>query len=188
MIILASQSPRRKELLAELVPTFTVVPADIDESVRIGETPLAYVARMAAEKAAVVLPNHPNDLVIASDTTVTINGEILGKPVDRQDAYRMLRLMSGKKHWVHTAVYLQKGDQQCQTVVSAEVTFSPLTDEMIHRYLDLGEYADKAGAYGIQGAAKVFVEAINGDYYAIVGFPVNTVSHLLAEFPEEATK
>ncbi|HCE12619.1 MAG TPA: septum formation inhibitor Maf, partial [Enterococcus sp.] len=90
MIILASQSPRRKELLAELVPTFSVVPADIDESVRIGEAPLTYVARMAAEKAAVVLPNHPNDLVIASDTTVTINGEILGKPVDRQDAYRML--------------------------------------------------------------------------------------------------
>ena len=188
MIILASQSPRRKALLAELVPRFTIQPADIDESVRLGETAIPYVKRMAAEKAAVVATNYPDDVVIACDTTVAIDGEILGKPIDRQDAYRMLRLMSGRKHWVHTAVYLQKGDHQETAVVSAEVLFSSLTEAVIQHYLDLNEYQDKAGGYGIQGAAKVFVEAIQGDFYTIVGFPVNTVNRLLAEFPEEAIK
>lgn len=185
MIILASQSPRRKALLAELVPAFTIQPADIDERVHVGESPIPYVKRMAAEKAAVVAAIYPDDLVIASDTTVAIDDEIFGKPLDRQDAQHMLQRMSGRKHWVHTAIYLQKGEQQRQAVVSAEVSFSPLTDEMIQQYLDLEEYADKAGAYGIQGAAKVFVESIHGDFYTIVGFPVNTVRRLLAEFSDK---
>ena len=104
MIVLASQSPRRKELLAELVPSFQIQPADIDESVVFGEAPEEYVQRMAREKAATVAACFPTDLVIASDTTVVVGQEIFGKPVDEADARRMLQKMSGKTHWVHTAV------------------------------------------------------------------------------------
>ncbi len=185
MIILASQSPRRKELLAELVSEFAVIPADIDESVRPNEAAIPYVQRMAAEKAAAIAQTYPEDLVIASDTTVVVDEEILGKPVDRKDARAMLRKMSGRTHWVHTAVVLQKGKQQRQAVVSTEVVFRPLTDQEIDKYLALDEYQDKAGAYGIQGAAKIFVSSINGDFYTIVGFPVATVYQLLQEFTEE---
>lgn len=185
MIILASQSPRRKELLAELVSEFAVIPADIDESVRPNETAIPYVQRMAAEKAAAIAQTYPEDLVIASDTTVVVGEEILGKPVDRKDARSMLRKMSGRTHWVHTAVVLQKGKQQREAVVSTEVVFRPLTDQEIDKYLVLDEYQDKAGAYGIQGEAKIFVSSINGDFYTIVGFPVATVYQLLQEFTEE---
>jgi septum formation protein len=185
MIVLASQSPRRKELLAELVPEFHVQPADIDETVRPGEEPLTYVQRMAQEKAEAVAKEYPEDLVIASDTTVVVGQEIFGKPVDRQDAKQMLQKMSGTNHWVHTAVVLQKGQKRQAALVSAQVTFSPLTDQMIEAYLTSGDYQDKAGGYGIQGPAKVFVEEIKGDFYTIVGFPVNTVAKLLREFPEE---
>jgi septum formation protein len=188
MIVLASQSPRRKELLAELVPRFHVQPADIDESVEAGEIPEDYVQRMAREKAAAVAADFPAELVIASDTTVVVGQEIFGKPVDEADARQMLKKMSGKTHWVHTAVVLQKQGQRQERLVSAQVTFSLLTDQMVADYLKTGEYQDKAGGYGIQGAAKVFVEAIQGDFYAIVGFPVNTVAKLLKEYPEELEK
>ena len=184
MIVLASQSPRRKELLAELVPSFQIQPADIDESVVFGEAPEEYVQRMAREKAAAVTACFPTDLVIASDTTVVVGQEIFGKPADEADARRMLQKMSGKTHWVHTAVVLQRREK----LVSAQVSFSLLTEQMITEYLKTGEYQDKAGGYGIQGAAKVFVEAIQGDFYTIVGFPVNTVAKLLKEFPEELEK
>lgn len=114
MIILASQSPRRKELLAELVSEFAVIPADIDESVRPNEAAIPYVQRMAAEKAAAIAQTYPEDLVIASDTTVVVGEEILGKPVDRKDARSMLRKMSGRTHWVHTAVVLQKANSNAK--------------------------------------------------------------------------
>ena len=188
MIVLASQSPRRKELLAELVPSFQIQPADIDESVVFGEAPEEYVQRMAREKAATVTACFPTDLVIASDTTVVVGQEIFGKPADEADARRMLQKMSGKTHWVHTAVVLQKQEKPREKLVSAQVSFSLLTEQMITEYLKTGEYQDKAGGYGIQGAAKVFVEAIQGDFYTIVGFPVNTVAKLLKEFPEELEK
>lgn len=188
MIVLASQSPRRKELLAELVPSFQIQPADIDESVVFGEAPEEYVQRMAREKASAVTACFPTDLVIASDTTVVVGQEIFGKPVDEADARRMLQKMSGKTHWVHTAVVLQKQEKRREKLVSAQVSFSLLTEQIITEYLKTGEYQDKAGGYGIQGAAKVFVEAIQGDFYTIVGFPVNTVAKLLKEFPEELEK
>lgn len=188
MIVLASQSPRRKELLAELIPAFHVQPADIDESVACAETPEEYVQRMAREKAAAVAVHFPAELVIASDTTVVVDQEIFGKPADEADARRMLQKMSGTTHWVHTAVILQKQEKRREKLVSAQVSFSPLTEQMITDYLRTGEYQDKAGGYGIQGAAKVFVEAVQGDFYTIVGFPVNTVAKLLKEFPEELEK
>lgn len=181
-IILASQSPRRKELLAELVADFKVEPADIDEAVRKNEAPLDYVQRMAAEKAESVAAFYPQDLVIASDTTVVCQNEIFGKPQDRKEAFLMLSKMSGKDHWVHTAVTLQRNNQQSMQVVSTKVTFQPLTPGEINAYLDTKEYEDKAGAYGIQGSAKRFVKEIEGDFYGVVGFPVSTVYRMLQQF------
>ncbi|MDH6363774.1 septum formation protein [Enterococcus sp. PF1-24] len=181
-IILASQSPRRKELLARLVPEFTVMPADIDETVPAGITPVAYVEKMAAEKAAVVSETHPEALVIASDTIVVHQDKILGKPVSEVDAFQMLQGMSDATHTVYTAVVLQKGAHKEATLSSAEVTFYPLTTAEINAYLATGKYADKAGAYGIQEQASVFVKEIHGDYYSIVGFPIGKVNQMLKQF------
>lgn len=181
-IILASQSPRRKELLAHLVEDFQVEPADIDETVHEKDRPEEYVQRMARKKAEHVAEKHPDDLVIACDTIVVAHGEILGKPVDRADAFRMLKLMSGGTHHVYTAVVLRKGDQVEKALVPAKVLFFDLTDEEIDRYLDSGEYADKAGAYGIQGRAGLFVKKVDGDYYSIVGFPVGIINQMLKKF------
>lgn len=181
-IILASQSPRRKELLARLVPQFAILPADIDETISATDEPQEYVTRMAQEKAAVIAQQHPEALVIACDTIVVSCGKILGKPVDDADAFAMLKGMSGSTHMVYTAVLLQKGSQTEAALVPAEVTFFPLTDEEIHAYLITGEHRDKAGAYGIQGGAGVFVKRIVGDYYSIVGFPIGVVHQLLKRF------
>lgn len=182
MIILASQSPRRKELLAEIVEEFHVLPAEIDESVRTGEEPLHYVQRMATEKAATVAASYPKDLVIASDTTVVVADEIFGKPTSRTEAKEMLKKMSGKSHYVYTAVTFQQGERTEQLMSMAEVAFYPLTEKEINDYLAKNEYQDKAGAYGIQGAAKVFVKEVIGDFYAIVGFPVAAVYQTLKDF------
>ena len=181
-IILASQSPRRKELLGQLVPSFEVVPADIDETINEKDTPKEYVDKMASSKSEVVAASYPTDLVIASDTIVAIDDEILGKPTSREDAFLMLKKMSGRKHMVYTTVVLQQGKKIRKETVPAEVTFFTLTDEEINQYLDTGEHKDKAGAYGIQGAASVFVKKVNGDYYSIVGFPVGVVHQMLKEF------
>ncbi|EKJ5015340.1 Maf-like protein [Enterococcus faecalis] len=164
-IILASQSPRRQELLKRVVPTFTIAPADIDETVGKDGLPAEYVAQMATQKAAAIAEQSPEALVIGCDTIVALAGEILGKPTSREDGYRMLRLLSGKTHDVYTSV-----------------TFYPLTDTEIHAYLDTAEYADKAGAYGIQGQGALLIEAIAGDYYAIMGLPIAKVARLLKEF------
>ncbi len=181
-VILASQSPRRKELLAWLVPAFEVRPADIDETPKENEDPLEYVARMAEEKAAVIAASHPDQLVIASDTTVAIGQTILGKPADAQEAEEMLQLLSGKEHLVYTSVVLQKGKHMEKVLSQAAVTFYPLSNDDISQYLSTGDYQDKAGAYGIQGPAGIFVKKIEGDYYSIVGFPVGAVNQVLKHF------
>ncbi|MCD5002163.1 septum formation protein Maf [Enterococcus saccharolyticus] len=180
-VILASQSPRRKELLRLLIEDFTILPADIDETIHETDEPTEYVSRMAQEKAAVISRQYPEDLVIASDTIVA-NNRILGKPTSRAHAKEMLLSMSGKTHSVYTAVVLQTATKKVQRLASAEVTFYPLTEDEIDRYLEKNEYMDKAGAYGIQGSAAVFVEKVVGDFYSIVGFPVGLVNQLLKEF------
>ena len=181
-IILASQSPRRKELLRYLVTDFLIEPADVDETIQPSDEPEDYVMRMAQSKAAKIAAHHPADIVIACDTIVVNQGEILGKPVDRKDGYRMLRALSGGVHQVFTALVIRQGGQITTALVPAEVTFFELTDEEIQNYLESGEYADKAGAYGIQGGASLFVKQIVGDYYSIVGFPVGVVNQLLKKF------
>lgn len=180
-IVLASQSPRRKELLGRLVPAFSIQPADIDETPKLKEDPVAYVQRMAAEKAAVV-QNNEETLVIASDTTVVLGNEILGKPEDDEEAKRMLRKFSGTTHDVYTAVVITDGTQEECILSQASVTFYELTDEEIERYLATGDHRDKAGAYGIQSYAGAFVESISGDYYSIVGFPIGAVNQALKKW------
>lgn len=182
-IVLASQSPRRKELLGRLVPAFSIQPADIDETPKPKEDPVAYVQRMAAEKAAAV-QNNEETLVIASDTTVVLGNEILGKPEDDEEAKRMLRKFSGTTHDVYTAVVITDGTQEECILSQASVTFYELTDEEIERYLATGDHRDKAGAYGIQSYAEAFVESISGDYYSIVGFPIGAVNQALKKWPD----
>lgn len=183
-IVLASQSPRRKELLGRLVPAFSIQPADIDETPKPNEDPLAYVQRMAAEKAAAVQKESEETLVIASDTTVVLGNEILGKPEDDDEAKRMLRKFSGTTHDVYTAVVITDGTQEERILSQAAVTFYELTDEEIERYLATGDHRDKAGAYGIQSYAGAFVESISGDYYSIVGFPIGAVNQVLKKWPD----
>lgn len=182
-IVLASQSPRRKELLGRLVPAFSIQPADIDETPKPKEDPVAYVQRMATEKAFAV-QNNEETLVIASDTTVVLGNEILGKPEDDEEAKRMLRKFSGTTHDVYTAVVITDGTQEECILSQASVTFYELTDEEIERYLATGDHRDKAGAYGIQSYAGAFVESISGDYYSIVGFPIGAVNQALKKWPD----
>ncbi|MBV7391782.1 Maf family protein [Enterococcus sp. ALS3] len=182
MIILASQSPRRQELLRWLVSDFSVQPADINEDVKDLYGPKEYVMKMAQEKAAAIAAEHPEDLVIACDTVVVADDIILGKPKDRIDAYKMLKMLSNRSHLVYTSVILRQGEQMAEKLTQAEVKFFPLTDGEIYRYLDTDDYIDKAGGYGIQHEAGVFVEKITGDYYAIVGFPVGEVNQMLKNF------
>jgi MAF protein len=181
-VILASQSPRRQELLHWLMADFNIQPADINEEVKDQYAPKDYVMEMARQKAAVVAAEHPEALVIASDTVVVLDEQILGKPKSREEAFGMLKSMSGGSHLVYTSVVIRQGDQLEEKLTSATVTFYPLTDAEINRYLDSDDYKDKAGAYGIQNGAGVFVEKIEGDYYSIVGFPVGAVNQMLKKF------
>ncbi|MEI5990640.1 Maf family protein [Enterococcus crotali] len=183
-VILASQSPRRCELLSRIVSDFEVVPADINEEVKDYFTPMDYVLTMAAQKAMHIAKQYPNDLVIGSDTIVTIDNEILGKPTSRDDAFRMLRQLSGRTHKVYTSVVLMKDDQESSATVPATVEFYDLTDDEINRYLDTKEYQDKAGAYGIQEQGALLVKSIQGDYYSIMGLPIATLYRMLPTFDE----
>lgn len=181
-LILASGSPRRQELLTKITSEFTVQPADIDESVPEGITPKGYVELMALEKAKVVFEKEPNAVVIGCDTTVVCDQQIMGKPKDATEAKEMLMKLSGRDHIVYTTVCIMSQERQIQETVSAEVAFFDLTTADIDTYLATDEYADKAGAYGIQGQGALLVKSIKGDYYAIVGFPVAYVSRMLREF------
>ena len=181
-IILASQSPRRKELLAHITSDFEVMPADIDETVLPGITPEDYVAQMSEQKAAHIFQHHPDHLVIGCDTVVVIDGEILGKPIDQSEAKAMLQRYSNRTHEVLTGLTLLSKDKQITKLAQASVTFYPLEETQIDDYVASGEPMDKAGAYGIQGGASIFVKEIVGDYYAIVGFPIGLVNELLKSF------
>jgi septum formation protein len=180
-IILASSSPRRRELLTNLGIEFDVLPADIDETERPGEDPAGYVHRLALEKAATIAARHPEALVIAADTTVDLDGRILGKPDDAAHVRAMLRELSGRSHRVHTGVCVRIGDRVAAAVSSPEVRMVAITDAMIDWYIGTGEPFDKAGAYGMQGAAAVFVEAVQGSVSAVIGMPMHVVVQLLAQ-------
>ena len=179
-IVLASQSPRRRELLALVGIPHEVAPADVDESVFGDEAPGAYTERLARRKAAVIARRAPEAVVVAADTTVVIDGLILGKPDDEADARRMLRLLSGRTHTVHTAVSVASRGAVVSGVEDVSVTFRALEDDEIAAYVATREPMDKAGSYGIQGYGATIVERIDGDYFAVMGLPLVRLTRLLA--------
>jgi len=178
-LVLASGSPRRKSLLSDLDVDFIVVPADVDESSLVGEDAKTYVARVATLKAQAARESYPNAVVLAADTTVDRDGEILAKPVDAADAAAMLQSLSGREHFTHTAVCAAYGDLVDTVVVSTAVTFRSLGTEEIDWYVRTGEPLDKAGAYGIQGRAATFVSSISGSVSNVVGLPLAETIELL---------
>lgn len=183
-MILASQSPRRIELMSEAGLDARIIPADIDESARAGEGPFELVERLAKAKAAAVARTHakPGEIVIAADTIVALDGELLGKPADADDARRMLRALSGATHQVATGVALLRDDTAASFVDVTGVTFYDLSDDAIDAYIASGEPMDKAGAYGIQGAGgRMLVRKIDGDFYNVVGLPIARVARALQE-------
>ena len=193
-LVLASRSPRRRELLAGAGFRFDVVPADIDERQRSGESPTAYVRRMAREKADAVAGRPTGEagglggsrVVVAADTIVVLDGRVLGKPVDARDASSMLRRLSGRMHRVLTGVALRHATHRVDAVERSDVTFVELDDAMIDWYVATGEPLDKAGSYGIQGAASRFIERIDGSYTNVVGLPLSRLDGLLRELTDAA--
>lgn len=178
-VILASQSPRRRELLAQIGLAHEVRPADIDESVHPGEEPVPHCERLARDKAHTLAVVHPDAVVIGSDTIVVIDGAILGKPIDAADAVAMLERLSGREHTVYTAVAVAQGGRTFSAVEAVRVQFRVLTREEIEAYVQTGEPNDKAGAYGIQGFGATMVERIDGDYFAVMGLPLRRLVELL---------
>lgn len=181
-LVLASASPRRRELLGQLGLSFEVVPADVDESVQPGENPVAYVRRVAHDKAWAVALREPDAVVLAADTTVDLDGWILAKPDDEDHAREMLRALSGRTHRVHTCVVVRQAAEVHDDVVTTFVTFTPITDEALAWYVATGEPLDVAGAYAIQGAGAVFVEHIRGSASNVVGLPLTETVRLLGQF------
>lgn len=176
-LILASASPRRRELLSNAGISFIVIPSSAPETMQAGETPQEYALRVAGEKALDVARSHPGFWVLAADTIVEIDGQVLGKPRDEADGQRMLRLLSGRTHRVMTAFILLDGEGQARATqaVASRVTFRPLADGQIDDYLATGEPFDKAGAYAVQGLGAALVERVEGSYTNIVGLPIDEV-------------
>ena len=179
-LILASQSPRRKELMGLFHIPFTIQVSHIDETMDPEKPAAEEVARVSREKA-LATPHDPSDVVVAADTIVVCRGQILGKPRDEDDAFRMLRLLSGKDHQVMTGVCVLHGQQQLVHTEITDVCFRPLTQQEILAYVATGEPMDKAGAYGIQGGAALFVEQLRGDYYNVMGLPVCRLWQMLSQ-------
>jgi septum formation protein len=183
MLILASASPRRAELLRAAGINFTVRSADVDETIQPGESPHDYVLRLSRDKALAVARD--DELTLGADTTVVINGEIAGKPVDDEDARRMLRSLSGQWHEVLTGVTLARAGLVLSDVASTRVKFAEMSEAEVDWYVATGEPMDKAGAYAIQGHAALFVERIEGSYSNVVGLPVQMVYRLAGELGVE---
>jgi septum formation protein len=180
-VILASQSPRRRELLSQIGIVHEVHPADIDETVWPGEEPVAHSERLAREKAHSLALRHPDAVVIGSDTIVVIDGMIMSKPDSRDDAIAMLERLSGREHTVYTSVAVAHAGRTLSGVEAVQVQFRALTRAQIEAYLDTGEPMDKAGAYGIQGYGATLVERISGDYFAVMGLPLGRLVGLIRE-------
>lgn len=183
-LILASKSPRRSELLSMLGLTYTVRSADTDESLPAGISPHDAVLLLARRKAlaSAAHSESEDEIVLAADTLVSIDGEILGKPTSKDEAKSMLRRLSGISHTVYSGIALARDGQIASTVAETEVRFRTLDEVEIERYVATGEPMDKAGGYGIQGAAGIFIESISGDYYNVVGLPLSTLEELCKSF------
>ncbi len=183
-LILASQSPRRKELLGLFHIPFVVRVADIDESMNPSLPVETEVARVSKRKAEAIA-REKDDVVVAADTVVVCQGQVLGKPKDEKDAYRMLRLLSGRDHQVMTGMCVLRGDKAIVHTEVTDIHFRQLTDKQIYDYIRTNEPMDKAGSYGIQGGAARFVEGIRGDYFNVVGLPVCKLGQILEEIAPE---
>ena len=179
MLYLASASPRRRELLTQAGFSFSVLPTNADESLPAGVTPREAVGILAVRMEEYRRQTAPGDVILAADTVVDLGGTIFGKPDSREDAARMLRALSGKRHSVHTGFCVLAGEKRLCGVESTSVEFYPLTDGEIADYLETGEPMDKAGAYGIQGRGVILVRRISGDYSNVVGLPVARVGRIL---------
>lgn len=184
-IILASASPRRQELLKHIFPDFAVIPADIDETLPDGIPAERAPILLSEMKARAISAAHPTSLVIAADTVVILDGKILGKPKNTQDASNMLHSLSGKTHSVITGCTLGVGGSFHSFSSESHVTFYPLCDAEIGDYIKTGEPMDKAGAYGIQGGASLFTEKIEGDYFNIVGLPIAKLKREIEYFTSQ---
>ncbi|MDQ2930092.1 MAG: Maf family protein [Gemmatimonadota bacterium] len=180
-VILASSSPRRRELLDLVGIAHEVLPADIDETYRDGEEAAPHALRLAREKGAAIAALRPDAVVIAADTIVVIDGLVLGKPCDEADAARMLGMLGGQTHVVLTAVAVSYRGKMHSDVESVRVTFRTLDRERIGAYIATAEPMDKAGAYGIQGFGATLVERVDGDYFAVMGLPLARMVDLLQE-------
>ena len=180
-IILASASPRRRELMGLYGVPFTIRAADIDETMDPGKPPFDEVARVSRCKALAV-SREPEDVVVAADTIVVCQGEVLGKPRDKEDAARMLRLLSGSTHQVMTGCTVLQGSRAETFTQVTQLHFRPLSEKEIHRYIATGEPMDKAGAYGIQGKGSLLVEGIRGDFFNVMGLPLLRLSRMLEQF------
>jgi len=187
-IVLASRSPRRRDLLNRLVETFRIVPVDVDETSVAEEEPERFAMNAAILKAEAAAASHPDAIVIGADTVVAVEGRNLGKPASREEAKSMLEHLSGRTHLVITGIALVH-KASGRILVDREVTamtFRPLTGEMIEAYLDKGDFLDKAGAYAIQDVGGAFVSCVDGDYDNVVGFPVYRVGAMLAQMLHES--
>lgn len=185
MLVLASRSPRRAEILAQAGIPFVVRAAEVDEAPREKESPEKYVQRLAETKARAIHAA-PEDVVLGADTTVVIDGEMLGKPADAADARRMLELLSGRRHEVLTGICLKRGIEVIADWAATQVWFATMTAREIDDYVASGEPMDKAGAYAIQGLASKFIQKIDGCYFNVVGLPVALVYRHLSpgSYPE----
>ena len=179
MYILASGSPRRKELLSLIIPEYEVLVSGCEEFVPKGTPAEKVPAILAEQKALAVAKLRPDDTVIGSDTVVVLGGEIFGKPKDKDHAHAMLRALSGKKHFVYTGVAVAEKGEVRSFVQKTEVEFYELSDETIDKYIESFEPMDKAGAYGIQGKGSVLVKGISGDYFNVMGLPVAETARFL---------
>ncbi len=178
-LVLASASPRRRELLEQLGFSFSVQVSEIDETPLSDELPEMLVKRLATEKAKAV--SVPGKVVVAADTVVAVDGEVLGKPKDAADAVQMLKKLSGRSHYVYTGFCVFDGVKTVSETVATEVVFVTMSDAEITRYVAGGEPMDKAGAYGIQGGAARYIAGIHGDYYNVVGLPLCRLVTVLKE-------
>ena len=179
--ILASASPRRRELLASIRMEFDVIPSHIPEERGADEAPHDYVGRLSREKAEAIAAQHPDRWIIAADTTVVVDDDVLEKPADAADARRMLAAISGRSHVVFTGVTLRNAsrDYLATEVTESKVTVLPLSEDDIARYVQTGEPMDKAGAYAVQGIGALFIDAVDGSYTNVVGLPIATLFRML---------
>ena len=180
-LVLASGSPRRAEILTSVGWEFEKDVPHIDETELPGESPEDYVRRLAREKAELVAARNPGRIVLGADTTVVINGEIIGKPVDDDDARRMIKLLSGNWHEVLTGVAIATDTRTSVDIQRTRVKFAKMSDEEISFLVQKGDPLDKAGAYAVQAQAALFIEGIEGDYWNVVGLPISLVYRMIAE-------